>query len=128
MQAPPASAMFDPATYANVRRPLLEAETLLAWCYTSAAFYQRQVERVFHKTRNFIGSAGQIPIGTVHRATINRYASARSAGYWVEPASGQYVVTFAQHEGSMALLKDAAGFPRLRRCKAGGKARGPTRR
>lgn len=50
-------------------------------------------------------------IGTVHKATINKYASARSAGYWVEEATGQYVITFAQHEGSMALLKGDGGFP-----------------
>jgi len=50
-------------------------------------------------------------IGTVPRATINQYASAKAAGYWVEKATGDYVVTFAQHEGSMALLKGAKGFP-----------------
>ena len=52
-------------------------------------------------------------IATVHRATINQYASAKAAGYWVEKATGDYVVTFAQHEGSMALLKDAKGFPTI---------------
>ena len=29
-------------------------------------------------------------IATVHRQTINKYASARSSGYWVEEANGQY--------------------------------------
>jgi choline monooxygenase len=52
-------------------------------------------------------------IGTVHRATIHKYASAKAAGYWVEKATGDYVVTFAQHEGSMALLKGAKGFPTI---------------
>jgi phenylpropionate dioxygenase-like ring-hydroxylating dioxygenase large terminal subunit len=52
-------------------------------------------------------------IGTVHRATIDKYASAKSAGYWVEEPTGEYVVTFAQHEGSMALLKGAKGFPTI---------------
>jgi phenylpropionate dioxygenase-like ring-hydroxylating dioxygenase large terminal subunit len=50
-------------------------------------------------------------IATVHRNTINRYASARSSGYWVEETGGAYVSTFAQHDGSMALLKGAEGFP-----------------
>ena len=45
------------------------------------------------------------------RKTINQYASAKTAGYWVEEAKGEYCITFAQHEGSMALLKGAAGFP-----------------
>jgi len=254
--------MFDPRHYEAVRRPLLDAETMPVWCYTSEAFYRREVERIWHKAWNFIGAADRIPnpgdyftidfagvpaivlrdgegrlrafanscrhrgsallegsgncrlivcpyhswsyhlsgalagapemhetrdfaasdnglvplaldswggflfinfdpdpaplaqylgdlpqkvasyrldqmacarrreyviecnwklfvenakesyhIGTVHRQTINRYASARSSGYWVEEAKGQYCVTFAQHEGSMALLKGDTGFP-----------------
>ena len=50
-------------------------------------------------------------IATVHKSTINKYASARTSGYWVEEAKGEYCVTFAQHEGSMALLKGDSGFP-----------------
>jgi phenylpropionate dioxygenase-like ring-hydroxylating dioxygenase large terminal subunit len=50
-------------------------------------------------------------IATVHRNTINKYASARSSGYWVEETAGEYVCTFAQHGGSMALLQGDAGFP-----------------
>jgi choline monooxygenase len=256
--------IFDPKHYEGVRKPLLEAETMPAFTYTSPEFYQREVERIWRKTWNFIGSAdrirnkgdyftlnfagvptivlrdhdgkirafantcrhrgsellegkgnckvivcpyhswtyeltgklrgtpemdrtlnfnktdyGLIPIeidtwanflfinfdknpqplekhlgdlpeklapyrlenmalarrktfemdcnwklfvenakesyhiATVHRATINQYASAKAAGYWVEKATGDYVVTFAQHEGSMALLKDAKGFPTI---------------
>lgn len=54
-------AMFDPATYAEVRKPLLEARTLPAWCYTSEEFYRREVERVFLKTWSFVGRADEIP-------------------------------------------------------------------
>ena len=50
-------------------------------------------------------------IATVHRNTINKYASARSSGYWVEETAGEYVCTFAQHGGSMALLQGDDGFP-----------------
>jgi choline monooxygenase len=50
-------------------------------------------------------------IATVHRHTINKYASARSSGYWVEETAGEYVCTFAQHDGSMALLRGDDGFP-----------------
>ena len=67
-------------------------------------------------------------IGTVHRATINQYASAKAAGYWVEQAKGEYVVTFAQHEGSMALLKGARAFPSSRACKEGARPAAPMRR
>jgi choline monooxygenase len=254
--------MFDPRHYEAVRRPLLDAETLPVWCYTSDAFYRREVERIWHQAWNFIGAAdrlkvpgdyftltfagvpvivlrdkegdyrafanscrhrgsallegsgncraivcpyhswsyhldgtlagapemhetnnfdpadnalvplaldtwggflflnfdpnaeplgnylGDLPdkvlpyrldqmacarrkeyvmecnwklfvenakesyhIATVHRQTINKYASARSSGYWVEEANGEYCITFAKHEGSMALLKGDAGFP-----------------
>jgi choline monooxygenase len=50
-------------------------------------------------------------IATVHKRTIQRYASAKIAGYAVEPAAGQYCVTFARHDTSMALLQGDAGFP-----------------
>jgi len=254
--------MFSPETYARVRLPLEEAETLPAWCYTSAAFYKREVERIFMKVWNFIGRDDRIPnagdfftltftgvpvivargadgevrafantcrhrgsmvalgegncrafkcpyhswvygldgslltapemqqtrnfdpsayglipirlerwagfmfinfdeeaeslasylgdlpeilasyrfedmvcvrrkeydlacnwkiyvenakesyhIGTVHRKTINRYASAKSAGYEVQKTQGEYVSTFAWHGGSMALLQGDEGFP-----------------
>ena len=34
----PPTDLFDPARYAATRRPLLEAETLPPWCYTSLQF------------------------------------------------------------------------------------------
>src|SRR5258708_7667146 len=254
--------LFDPRHYKAVRRALLDAETMPTWCYTSDAFYRREVDRIFRKVWNFLGAADQIPrpgdyftvtfagvpviilrdedgelrafanscrhrgsalldgsgnckrivcpyhswnyrldgslagapemqqthdfdpaqnrlvplrlntwggflflnfdrgtapladylgdrreragpsgladmacarrkefvmecnwklfvenakesyhIATVHRQTINKYASARSSGYWVEEANGEYCITFAKHEGSMALLKGDGGFP-----------------
>jgi phenylpropionate dioxygenase-like ring-hydroxylating dioxygenase large terminal subunit len=260
MQPPP--DIFNPSHYAATRRPLLEAETLPPWCYTSEAFYQREVERIFRSVWNFVGHVSQVAtpgdyfaltfagvpviilrdlsgvprgfantcrhrgsallegsgncraivcpyhswsyaldgslraapemkdtigfntedngliplrldtwggflflcfdadapglthylgdlpgrvaaygledmacarrkefliecnwklfvenakesyhIATVHRNTINKYASARSSGYWVEETAGEYVCTFAQHGGSMALLQGDAGFP-----------------
>jgi phenylpropionate dioxygenase-like ring-hydroxylating dioxygenase large terminal subunit len=261
MQLP--ADLFHPRHYEAVRKPLLQAETLPTWCYTSEAFYQREVERIWRRAWNFLGHVDQVArhgdylalefagvplliirgkdnvirafanacrhrgstlldegaghcgtivcpyhswsygldgtllgapemnktegfnpadngliplrleswggflfvcfdnaappltqwlgglpdklecyglddmvlarrkvfdmdcnwkifvenakesyhIGTVHKATINKYASARSAGYWVEEPTGEYVITFAQHENSMALLQGDAGFP-----------------
>ncbi len=261
MTSEPAN-LFDPAHFAGVRKPLLEAETLPVWAYTSEAFYKREVERIFMKVWNFLGRGEQVAapgdfftatfagvplivlrgedgkvrafantcrhrgsellegkgnckaiicpyhswtygldgrlvgapemgqtagfrnedhgllpirletwagflfvcfdpqaaplsqylgglvekvapyglgdmvlarrreytmecnwklfvenakesyhIATVHKSTINKYASARSSGYWVEEAKGEYCVTFAKHEGSMALLQGDSGFP-----------------
>ena len=249
--------IFKPQYYEAVRRPLLEAETLPVWCYTSPAFYRREIERIWRKVWNFLGSADRIPnpgdyftvtfadtpliivrgqdgvvrsyvnscrhrgcellegegnsklivcpyhswsyelsghlrgapemdktagfkkednglipirtdswggfificfdndapplktflgelpeklapyrledmvlvrrksydiacnwklfvenakeayhIGTVHASTIHKYASAKSAGYWVEEAKGEYVITFAQHEGMRGFRRE----------------------
>ena len=61
----------------------------------------------------FVDAKESYHIATVHRSTINQYASAKAAGYWVEEANGEFVISFAQHEGSMALLKDVKGFPTI---------------
>lgn len=56
-----AESMFDPTHYAKVRLPALQAETLPNWCYTSEAFYQREVERMFKRNWNFIGREDELP-------------------------------------------------------------------
>jgi choline monooxygenase len=53
--------LLDPRLYAKVRRPLLEAETLPPWCYTSEAFFQRELETVFRKSWLVVGRAEQLP-------------------------------------------------------------------
>jgi phenylpropionate dioxygenase-like ring-hydroxylating dioxygenase large terminal subunit len=50
-------------------------------------------------------------LATVHRTTIQQYASVEVAGYEVEAPNGEYLLSFAKHIGSMALLKDDKGFP-----------------
>jgi phenylpropionate dioxygenase-like ring-hydroxylating dioxygenase large terminal subunit len=53
--------LFDSTHYKDVRRPLIEASTLPSWCYTSEAFYQREVEQIFLKQWNFAGRLDEIP-------------------------------------------------------------------
>ena len=53
--------IFDPKIYEAQRRPFAEAESLPAWCYTSEAFYRREVGRIFMKVWNFLGRTDQIP-------------------------------------------------------------------
>lgn len=53
-------AMFDARTYAGVRQPLLAAETLPPWCYTSQEFYRREIERIFRPSWNFLARADEI--------------------------------------------------------------------
>ena len=53
-------------------------------------------------------------IATVHRRTINQYASAEVAKYEYVEVRGQYAMNYAEHPGSMALLKGDSGFPTIR--------------
>jgi phenylpropionate dioxygenase-like ring-hydroxylating dioxygenase large terminal subunit len=57
----PHDSLFDPAHYHNVRKPLLEAETLPRWCYTSEAFHAGEVERIFLKMWCFVGRLDELP-------------------------------------------------------------------
>ncbi|MGH9548400.1 MAG: aromatic ring-hydroxylating oxygenase subunit alpha, partial [Terriglobales bacterium] len=53
--------IFDARHYSDVRRPLAEARTLPSWCYTSETFYQRELDRIFMKTWNFIDRIDAVP-------------------------------------------------------------------
>ena len=45
--------LFAPETYAAVRRPLTEAETLPSDCYVSPEFHRREIERIFRPRWRF---------------------------------------------------------------------------
>ena len=106
------SPLFRPETYAAVRRPLLEASTLPPACYTSPAFYRREVQTIFMKVWNFIGRADRIP-------DAGDYFTIEFAGVPVivmRGADGE-VRAFAnscRHRG--ALLLDGEGNCRAIRC------------
>ncbi|MBM3540889.1 MAG: aromatic ring-hydroxylating dioxygenase subunit alpha [Alphaproteobacteria bacterium] len=59
MRAP--KDLLDPRHYQAVLRPPLEAETLPAWCYTSPAWYAREVERLFLRSWTLIGRTDRVP-------------------------------------------------------------------
>lgn len=56
----PSIDIFDARHYAGVRKPVDEAGHLPAWCYTSHAFYEREVEAVFHRSWMLIGRAESV--------------------------------------------------------------------
>jgi len=85
MTAP--STLFDPQHYRCVRQTSLEAEALPPWCYTAQEFYDREVERIFHKEWNFIGRADEV---------------ARPGDYMVHDLVGESVI----------VLRDGAGMLR----------------
>ena len=53
--------MFDPDIYSDVRLPYLDAKTLPPWCYTSDEFFEREVERIFLHTWNFVAREDELP-------------------------------------------------------------------
>jgi phenylpropionate dioxygenase-like ring-hydroxylating dioxygenase large terminal subunit len=53
--------ILEPGTYAKTRLPLVQAETLPNWCYTSAEFYEEEVRQIFRKIWNFVGRVDEIP-------------------------------------------------------------------
>lgn len=53
------SSLFDPARYAAVRRPLLQASTLPPDCYTDPDFFRRERERAFLHHWQFVGREEQ---------------------------------------------------------------------
>ena len=54
-------AIFDPARFADLRRPLLEASTPPGDIYTSEEWYRREVETIFMRDWLMVGRADQIP-------------------------------------------------------------------
>ena len=53
--------LFEPAHYEAVRKPAQSASPLPNWCYTSDAFFQAEVERIFMKAWNYVAHASQLP-------------------------------------------------------------------
>ncbi|MBJ3776438.1 aromatic ring-hydroxylating oxygenase subunit alpha [Acuticoccus mangrovi] len=53
-------SLLDPALYARVRLPLLQAETLPPWCYTSDSFFESEVDTIFRRMWNFVGRVDEI--------------------------------------------------------------------
>ena len=58
---PPGQNLFDPELYRDVRRPFEQAMSMPSWCYTSEAFFAREVERIFRRVWNFVGRADEVP-------------------------------------------------------------------
>src|ERR1700744_1902404 len=104
MQTP--ADLFNPRPYAAVRKPLLEAETLPPWCYTSDDFYRREVQKIWRKAWHFLGHVEQV-------SKPGDYLALEFAGVPLIIVRGQdnIVRAFAnscRHRGS-ALLDEGTG-------------------
>jgi phenylpropionate dioxygenase-like ring-hydroxylating dioxygenase large terminal subunit len=52
---------FAAENFAKVRLPPDQAEPLPHWAYTSAAWHEREMERIFRHTWNYVGHVSQLP-------------------------------------------------------------------
>jgi phenylpropionate dioxygenase-like ring-hydroxylating dioxygenase large terminal subunit len=53
--------LFAARSFEKVRLPPQQAEPLPHWAYTSAQWYEREVERIFRKGWNYVGHVSQVP-------------------------------------------------------------------
>lgn len=53
--------LFAASSFEKVRLPPQEAEPLPHWAYTSASWFEREVERIFRKAWNYVGHVSQVP-------------------------------------------------------------------
>ena len=58
--------IFDPKHYSDVRLPVMQANLLPPWCYTSQEFYEREVQEIFMKIFS----------------KINQYAGKKPFNHW----------------------------------------------
>ena len=58
---PEVENIFDAKHYSKVALPLEDCESLPAWCFTSQAFHDAEVEHVFMKTWVFVGHVSELP-------------------------------------------------------------------
>ena len=61
--------LFQPSHYREQRRPLSEARTLPAWCYTSETFHRRERERIFLHAWQLVGRSEELPAPGDYRCT-----------------------------------------------------------
>src|SRR6516225_8037727 len=106
------NALFDAARFDKVRLPPDQAEPLPHWAYTSQAWYDREVERIFRKAWNYLGHVSQL-------ATPGDYFTVELAGIPLIVVHGQDGVIRAffnscRHRGSRLL--SAEGNCKLIRC------------
>jgi len=70
---PEPSDLFSPTAYANVRKPLTQAETLPTRCYSDPAFHAREIERIFKPAWRFVGRVDEFA-GEGAYCTIETFA------------------------------------------------------
>ena len=107
-----ASTLFAASRFDRVRLPPEQAEPLPHWAYTSTAWYEREVERIFRKAWNYLGHVSQV-------AKPGDYFTADVAGVPLIVLKGQDGVVRAffnscRHRGSRLLWDD--GNCKLIRC------------
>lgn len=109
---PDPATLFDPARYARVRLPLLDAEGLPADCYTDASFFQRELDTVFRTGWLLAGRADRIPAAGDYFSID--FAAAGLIAMRDEAGGVRVLANACRHRG--ARLVDGEGNRRLMVC------------
>ena len=105
-------SLFAPQHFAKVRLPPKDAEPLPHWAYTSAVWYEREIERIFARSWNYLGHVSQL-------AAAGAYLTTTIAGIPLIVVKGQDLEIRAffnscRHRGTKLLTGD--GHAKLIRC------------
>ncbi|MEX0809670.1 MAG: aromatic ring-hydroxylating dioxygenase subunit alpha [Dongiaceae bacterium] len=105
------SSIFNRETYSKALLPPLEAEPLPGWCYASPAFYQREVERVFHRSWICLGRENALPNPGDYRAV--ELCGARLIVIRDQTGTIRVLNNVCRHRGMM-LLEGSGNVPMIR--------------
>jgi choline monooxygenase len=81
---PAATHLFAAENFTKVRLPPKQAEPLPHWAYTSAAWYEREIERIFRTAWNYLGHVSQL---------------AKPGDYFTADVAGVPVMVLKDHDG-----------------------------
>ena len=81
--------MFSRETYAQVLRPLTQAEPLPGWCYASPEWHEREIDAIFRKEWLCVGRVDQVP---------------NPGDFYSIPLLGQPLVITRDHENEVNVL------------------------
>jgi len=90
-----ASTLFAASRFDRVRLPPEQAEPLPHWAYTSTAWYEREVERIFRKAWNYLGHVSQV---------------AKPGDYFTADVAGVPLIVLKGRTGSFAPSSTPAGI------------------
>ncbi len=96
-----AANILDPRLYAEVRKPLDEAQALPSWCYTDADFYRQELDHIFLRQWTLLGREEELPKSGDYRV-FDRYGQSMIL---IREKSGRLggFMNYCRHRGTRLL-------------------------